>query len=255
VLQDSGEFKQALEAFEQSLTIRREIGDLIGVVTTLNNLGTIAQDQQDFERALLLFEEALDVANQVGDRNRIALVLTNIGETHYRSGRPGKAIEVLKQAEELCDELGDKLGLAEALRGLGKAYLLQGDLAKARECIGRAVDLFASVRSKVHLGVALRTLGEITAAGGWGAAHTKSAREYFARSVAIFQQTGNEVELARTFKAYARFLTSEPQFSSDEAARREATEMGEHADRIFGRLKVSSLGIDPGPFYGEPDPR
>jgi hypothetical protein len=73
--------------------------------------------------------------------------------------------------------------------------------------------------------------------------------------VAIFQQTGNEVELARTFKAYARFLTSEPQFSSDEAARREATEMGEHADRIFGRLKVSSLGIDPGPFYGEPDPR
>jgi hypothetical protein len=56
VLQDSGEFKQALEAFEQSLTIRREIGDLIGVVTTLNNLGTIAQDQQDFERALLLFE-------------------------------------------------------------------------------------------------------------------------------------------------------------------------------------------------------
>ncbi len=253
VLQDSGEFKQALDAFEQSLTIRREIGDLIGVVTTSNNLGTIAQDQQDFERALTLFEEALDVANQVGDRNRTALVLTNIGETHYRSGRAGKAIEVLKQAEELCDELGDKLGLAEALRGLGKAYLLQGDLSKARDCIGRAVDLFASVRSKVHLGVALRTLGEITAAGGWGAAHTKSAREYFARSVAIFEQTGNEVELARTFKVYSRFLRAEPQFSTEEAAIREAADMDARADRIFSRLKVSSIGIEPGPFYGEPD--
>jgi tetratricopeptide (TPR) repeat protein len=249
VLQDSGEFKQALEAFEQSLTIRREIGDLLGVVTTLNNLGTVAQDQRDFPRALALFEEALAVAHQIADRNRVALVLTNVGEAHYRTGHPEKAIEVLKQAEELCDDLGDKLGLAEALRGLGKAYMLHGDLAKARDCIGRAVDLFASVRSKVHLGVALRTLGEITAAGGWGAVHTKSAREYFARSVAICEQTGNEVELARTFKVYARFLASEKEYSGDEAARKDAEQMNVRADAIFSRLKISSIGIEPGPFY------
>ena len=253
VLQDSGEFKPALEAFEQSLVIRREIGDLLGVMATLNNLGTVAQDQRDFPRALALFQEALEVAQQVGDRNRIALVLTNVGEAHYRNGQPGKAIDVLKQAEELCDELGDKLGLAEALRGLGKAYLLQGDLAKARDCIGRAVDLFASVRSKVHLGVALRTLGEITAAGGWGAVHTKSAREYFARSVAIFEQTGNEVELARTFKAFAKFLMNEREYANDEAARKDAQEMDAKAENIFGRLKISALGgVESEAFYARP---
>jgi tetratricopeptide (TPR) repeat protein len=254
VLQDSGEFKQALEALEQSLTIRREIGDQVGVVATLDNLGSVAQDQRDFPRAMALFEEALEVGKQIGDRNRIALVYTHLGEAQYRSGHPNKAIEILRQAEELCDELGDKLGLAEALRGLGKAYLLQGDLGKARDCIGRAVDLFASVRSKVHLGVALRTLGEITAAGGWGSAHTKSAREYFARSVAIFEQTGNEVELARTFKVYARFLTTEREFAQDENARREAETMDARADQIFARLKISSIGIEPAPFYGGKTP-
>ena len=85
----------------------------------------------------------------------------------------------------MCDELGDRLGLAQALRGLGKAYMHHGDLAKARDAIRRAVDIFAAARSKAHLGAALRTLGEITAAGGWGSAHTRSAREYFARAVAI----------------------------------------------------------------------
>jgi tetratricopeptide (TPR) repeat protein len=250
VLEDSGEFKQALEAFDQALTIRREIGDLVGIVVTLNNLGTIAQDQRDFERALAFFEEAFEVASQIGDRNRTALLLTNMGECQYRSGHPNRAIELLREAEELCDELGDKLGLAEALRGLGKAYLLQGDLAKARECIGRAVDLFASLRSKVHLGVALRTLGEITAAGGWGAAHTKSAREYFARSAGIFEQTGNEVELARTFKVYARFLRTEREFANDEASRAEAEAMDERAEAVFGRLRISSIGIEPAPFFG-----
>jgi tetratricopeptide (TPR) repeat protein len=245
VLGDSGQFKEALDAFEQSLAIRRDIGDLVGVVSTLTNLGSVAQDQQDFKRALALFEEALEGANQVGDRNRIALVLTNMGEAHYRSGHPNKAIELLRQAEELCDELGDKLGLAEALRGLGKAYLLQGDLGKARDCIGRAVDLFASVRSKVHLGAALRTLGEITAAGGWGSAHTKSAREYFARSVAIFEQTGNEVELARTCKVYARFFATEPEFASDPKVRAEAAAMEARADAIFARLRISASDAPP----------
>lgn len=240
VLQDSGEFKQALDAFEQALTIRREIGDLVGLVTTLNNLGTIAEDQRDFGRAVAFLTEALEVAEQIGDRNRIALVLTNLGEVQYRSGALDSAIGTLERAESLCDELGDKLGLAEALRGLGKAHLLRGDLVKARDAIGRAVDLFASVRSKVHLGAALRTLGEITAAGGWGSAHTKSAREYFARSVAIFEQTGNDVELGRTFKVFARFLMTEPELASDPNARRDAEQMEARADAIFARLKISA---------------
>ncbi len=254
VLQDSGEFKGAYEAFDQALAIRREIGDLVGVATSLNALGSIAQDQRDFEKALSYFQEAHEVAKQIGDRNRLALVLTNVGETHYRAGDPAKAIMVLKQAEELCDELGDKLGLAEALRGLGKAHMLQGDLAKARDCIGRAVDLFAIVRSKVHLGVALRTLGEITAAGGWGAAHTKSAREYFARSGAIFEQTGNDVELARTLKVFARFLIAEANGANDTQLAQEAASMEARADQIYTRLRRASPDAEGAPQgrFGRP---
>jgi tetratricopeptide (TPR) repeat protein len=239
VHQDSGQFKDAVETFTQSLQIRREIGDLVGVVTSLNNLGTIAQDLRDFPRGLALFAEALEVAKQIGDRNRTALVLTNIGEVLYRTKKPDEAIAVLRQAEGLCDELGDKLGLAEALRGLGKAYMIQGDLPRARDAIGRAVDLFASVRSRVHLGIALRTLGEITAAGGWGSAHTRSAREYFARAVSIFEQTGNDVELARTFKVYSRFLL-DGDAKTDEAARREALGMNTRAEAIFTRLRITA---------------
>ncbi len=239
VLQDSGDFKSAVASFDQALALRRETGDLVGVVVTLNNLGTVAQDLHDHAHALRLLEEAREIAREIGDRTRLALILTNIGEAHYSSGQPNKAIEVLRHAEELCDEFGDKLGLADALRGLGKAYMLQGDLVRARECIGRAVDLFAQVRSKVHLGMALRTLGEITAAGGWGAAHTKSAREYYARSVAIFEQTGNEIELARTYRVYSRFLRTEPEYSEDPTAGDEAEQMHVRAEEIFGRLRVS----------------
>lgn len=242
VHQDSGDFKEAVEVFTQSLAIRRDIGDLVGVVVSLNNLGTVAQDQRDFQNALAMFNDALEVAKQIGDRNRTSLVLTNIGEVHSRLGRTAEAIAVLQQAEELYDEVGDKLGLAEVLRGLGKAYLKQGDLPKARDCISRAVDLFAAVRSKVHLGIALRTLGEITAAGGWGAAHTKSAREYFSRAVTIFEQTGNDLELARTFKSFAKFMLDT--LSTDEGARRDALGMNARAEAIFTRLRITQGPVE-----------
>lgn len=257
VLQDSGRFRDAREAFEQSLSIRREIGDLLGVVTTLNNIGSVAQDQDDHARSLALFQEAYAVAREVGDKNRIALVLTNIGEAHYRLGRPEEAVRILKQAEELCDELGDKLGLAEAIRGLGKAYMLQGDMTRARACISRAVELFTAVRSKVHLGIALRTLGEVTAAGGWGEGHTRKARDYYLRAMGIFEEIGNEIEVARTAQACAAFLRK-VELSSDPASQApalqptlramsvEAEQMEARARLIFERLRSTSATRVPG---------
>ena len=241
VYQDSGQFKQALEAFEQALLIRREIGDLGGVSATLNNLGTVAQDQREDRRALELFDEAYEVAKETGDRNRIALVLTNLGETHNRLGDAPKAIQFLKEAEQLADELGDKLGLAEAVRGLGKAYLARREYTKARECTARAVQLFTEVQSKVQLGVALRSLGEVVSAGSArGGEELKAARGHLLRSIAIFEEIGNEVELARSCRSYAETLKHAVDLSQDAPLAREAASFAKRADEIFAKLRSSS---------------
>ena len=250
VYQDSGQFRLALDAFDQALKIRREIGDLVGVSISLNNLGTVSQDQRDDARALQLFQEALDVAKETGDRNRIALVLTNLGETHNRLGDVQKAILFLKEAEQLADELGDKIGLAEAVRGLGKAYLARRDYTKARECTARAVELFTEIQSKVQLGVALRSLGEVTAAGSAGGEGLRTARTHLHRSIEIFEQIGNDVELARSCRAYAEMLRQSTEVPLDPALAEEAASFAKRADEIFSRLKISSFGVAPEPFGG-----
>lgn len=250
VYQDSGQFKLALDAFEQALRIRREIGDLVGVSISLNNLGTVAQDQRDDARALQLFLEAYEVAKETGDRNRIALVLTNLGETYNRLGDAKKAIHYLKQAEEIADELGDKLGLAEAVRGLGKAYLAQREYTKARECTARAVDIFREIQSKVQLGVALRSLGEVMAAGSAGGDGLLTARGHLLQSIWIFEEIGNDVELARSCRVYAALLRASPDFEADEVAVSEAEQFTRRADEIFAKLKMSSHGIDADGIFG-----
>ncbi len=249
VYQDSGQFRLALDAFEQALRTRREIGDLVGVSISLNNLGTVAQDQRDDRRALTLFQEAYEVAKETGDRNRIALVLTNLGETHNRLGDAHKAIQYLKEAEQLADELGDKMGLAEAVRGLGKAYLAQREYTKARECTARAVELFTEVQSKVQLGVALRSLGEVTAAGSArGGEELKAARGHLLRSIGIFEEIGNDVELARSCRSYAEALKHAVDLSLDPALAREAASFAKRADDIFGKLRSSAAELEPKGF-------
>jgi tetratricopeptide (TPR) repeat protein len=245
VYQDSGQFAKALEAFEAALVIRREIGDLVGVSITLNNLGTVAQDQREDARAMALFAEALEVAKETGDRNRIALVLTNLGETHNRLGDAARAIKFLKQAEELADELGDKLGLAEAVRGLGKAYLAQREFVKARECTQRAVALFTEVQSRVQLGVALRSLGEVTAAASAGGPGLREAIDHVKSSIRIFEEVGNEIELARSCRIYADLLRTTPEMQTNPAVASEAARSAQRAADIAEKLKAGSFGLAP----------
>jgi tetratricopeptide (TPR) repeat protein len=225
------------DAFEQALAIRKEIGDLVGVAISLNNLGTVAQDQRDDVHALAIFKEAYEVAKETGDRNRIALVLTNLGETLSRLNRVEEAIAYLKQAEELFDELGDRLGLAEAVRGLGKAYLAQRDFTRAREHIGRAVELFRAIDSRVQLGIALRSLGEISAAGAAGGQGVTLARDYLKQSIDIFEQAGNAIELARSCRAYAELLVTTMEYQMDPAVAAEAQMYGKRAEAILARQK------------------
>jgi tetratricopeptide (TPR) repeat protein len=189
----------------------------------------------DHQRALARFREAHTVAREIGEQNRIAVVLTHIGETHYRLGNAAEAVRILTQAEELCDEMGDSLHLAEAKRGLAKAYLLQSELRKARDAIKHAVDLFGQVRSKPHLAAALRTLGEITAAGAWGNAHEGKAIDYFMRSIALCKEIGNELEVAKSYRAFAGYVQSSNHYKHNADIQREATTLGQMAEEIFER--------------------
>jgi hypothetical protein len=113
--------------------------------------------------------------------------------------------------------------------------MLQGDLKRARENVKRAVDLFGQVRSKPHLAIGLRTLAEVTAAGAWGPGHEEKVLDYFTRSINLSKELGNELEVARSYQAFARFALDNPFYQSNPDILREAQKLAEMADEIFER--------------------
>src|SRR5690606_16146463 len=149
-----------------------------------------------------------------------------------------EAIQMLEQAVALSSELGDKLQLAEAKRGLAKSYLLRGDLKRARSHIKEAVDLFGQVRSKAHLAIALRTLGEITGAGAWGGKHETRAVPYFMRPIAVGTETGNELDVARSYLAFSKYVPAPAIYQTNPDIPREAAKLRSMAADLFERHRI-----------------
>ena len=247
---DTGRLDDAQQHFESALALFEDAADDRGIASTVDDIGKLYWLRGDYPKALESTQRALTMRRKLGDRNRLALVLMNLGETYNRLGDPAKAVFHLKQAEEIADELGDKMGLAEAVRGLGKAYLAQREYTKARECTARAVEIFREVQSKVQLGVALRSLGEVMAAGSAGGDELLTARAHLLQSIWIFEEIGNDVELARSCRVYAALLRASTDVQTDPAAMEEADLFAKRAEEIFARLKISSFGVDPDVYFG-----
>jgi tetratricopeptide (TPR) repeat protein len=253
VYQDSGRFDEAQSAFQEALLIRREIGDRLGMAQTLNNIATIYQDCGDHARATELWREALEYATAVGDRMRQAVILTNLGESAYRQQKPEEAIEILRKAEAISSTLGDRILEAEILRGLAKAHMLVHDIPHARDFIARSIEIFEQTRSKPFLGVALRTAGEIAAAAGWGGSDHEHARRSFEQSIRIFEELGNDGELAKSCESYAKFLESDPEAKTDPVRAHEVMRLRTRAAEIYDRLAASGVFETEGlpPLEGE----
>ena len=231
---NSGRFNDALESITEALALRREIQDLPGQVSSLNNLGTVCKDNADHERAIELWQEALRIARRIDDRVWQAYLLINIGEAQNQLGWYDDSIRTLAQAEEISIQLGDHLVMGESFRALGETHTLMGDVSKGREYAVRALEQFELLRSKVHIGAALRTMGDVTAAGGWGDEEIDQAKDYYTRSIAIFESVGNELELARSYRSYANLLSQAGRVEESEGFKT-------RADEIFQRLKTTSM--------------
>ena len=62
---------------QESLRLRRELGDTPGVATLLNNLGIIARFQRDLDGARQMNEESLTLFREMGDRWAGGMLLNN----------------------------------------------------------------------------------------------------------------------------------------------------------------------------------
>ena len=125
-----------MDYLNQSLQLRKELNDLVGEGTILNNIATILLEKEKYDEALTHFEQSLAIVQKTGNSKKEALTLNNIGLVYKNQKKYQKALQYLEQSKAIQTEIGDTYGLSLSLNNI--AVILY-EWKKQRE---KAIPLF-----------------------------------------------------------------------------------------------------------------
>ena len=123
-----GQSERAIDFFQQSLDIKKEIGDIQGESNSLNNLGNACYFLGQYERAIAFYQQSLDIAKEIGDIQGESRSLNNLGTAYESLGQYERAIAFYQQSLQIKREIGDRNGEALCLQNLGNTYYKCGKI-------------------------------------------------------------------------------------------------------------------------------
>lgn len=136
-----GDYEGARSLLEESLALSRALGHQRATAAAMIDLGTLADARGDLAASESLYREALVIGRSLDDGMMIAAVLQNLGIVAERSEDYAAARRYYEESLELKGSLGDRIGIANALHNLGSVACSEGDFATARARLSEALTL------------------------------------------------------------------------------------------------------------------
>ncbi len=166
----------AQEAYQEALKVRREIGEKKGIGDTLIDLGQFYEDRGDHEQALRSYKESLQIQRDLGNEAYQALCLNGIGSIYYARGEYQDARTYYEQALQVRERLKAP-ELAETLHNLGETANKMGEFEPALKSYMRALELQRSAGNTRNAAIESYSLGTIFGYQGRFGAALKAKQE------------------------------------------------------------------------------
>jgi tetratricopeptide (TPR) repeat protein len=187
-------YDQTLEFYNRSLEITDQMADKNGSAGTLNNIGAVYTHINNYDKALEYYLMSLKKMEEVGDKKGIAYTLNNIGVIYKMLKEYGKSLEYYKKSLEIKEEMGIQRDVVGSLNNIGIIYLKIKDYQKAVEYTERSLKLAQEIGDQYTIANALNSLGNIHKESG----RHEISMEHFIRANKIFSSIGTNYEIAES---------------------------------------------------------
>jgi len=202
-----GDDASARRLLEESLAIRRELGDQRGMADSLVNLGIVAHSLADYTSAQILHEESLAIRRELGDKGGIANSLANLGNVAYSQGDYTASRSLHEEGLALHRELGNRGGIANSLGNLGDVAYAQGDNISAKALNEESLAIRRELGDRGGTADALGNLGDV--------AYSQSdyiiARTLYEESLAIQRDLGDKGGIAYSLECLSAVAAAQGQ--------------------------------------------
>ncbi|MEM9218951.1 MAG: CHAT domain-containing protein [Cyanobacteria bacterium P01_F01_bin.150] len=139
-------YQRSLSYYQQALPIRQELGDRLGELRTLSNLGFTYAKLKQPEQAMGFATTALNNAQALGTMADEAGVWYVLGDIYHQTDETAKALDAYGEAIVLYEYLGDRTNHIKSLYQMGSALEEQGETELAIVMYKEAVTLAETVR-------------------------------------------------------------------------------------------------------------
>ncbi len=206
------ETEKAIEGFQKSFDIFKEINDLNGSAAALNSMGAVLMNEKKVEEGITKFQEGIKILKEIREIGGTAQSLQNLGSIFLHINQPEKALESFNESLELLKELQHKPGIANSLMNIGSIYQNGGNPEQAQEYFTKAIEILKEVKDVNGTVKALNSLGTSYS----GAKEFTKALKVFQEILALCKEANNTHGVALTLNSIGTNYLNEAKY--DKAA-------------------------------------
>ena len=152
---------EALRRYEESLEIKRKLGQKRGMAASLGEIAQIQEVQGQTREAEQSYREALGLQREIGDKAGISTSLINLASLLNEDlGRPDDALPLLREALQIRRDVGNANGEALVLNNIGSVYLGKGQYSEGQTYFERALELREKTKVPGEIADTLHNLAE-----------------------------------------------------------------------------------------------
>ncbi|AKJ39643.1 tetratricopeptide repeat protein [Methanosarcina barkeri] len=189
-----GNYGEAVKKYKQALKIFEDMEDKSEIATTLHQLGVINHQQGNYEEAVKKYNKSLKLKEELGDKRRIAITLHQLGNIYYDQGNYEEAVKKYNKSLKMKEELGDKSGIAQTLHQLGSVHFLQSNYKEALEKYNQSLKMKEELGDKRGTAITLHQIGMIYQNQG----NYEEAMGKYNQSLKMKEELGDKNEIAQT---------------------------------------------------------
>ena len=131
--------QRAIELYQRSLALSREVNDRSRIAGRLMDLGIQERVQGNLAAADKYIQESLSIYHDIGERNREALVLNLLSMIRTQQGRLEEADRMSGQAVEILSTIQETVPLAQSRQNLATVRMEEGKLTEAESILNVAL--------------------------------------------------------------------------------------------------------------------
>jgi hypothetical protein len=189
---------------EESVAIKRKLGNWVGLAITLNNLGMLADEAGNKDGAIAYMEETLAIERKLGNPTGIADSLGNLAGLIAPIGDVARAAALDAEALEMRRDLGDRLSMAHSLDSIAATAAragfaeagarLFGAAERLREELGAPIPATERTRYEAGLAMSRSAIGNEVFERAWAAGRALSLDDAVSEALVIARQIAQGAE-------------------------------------------------------------